>query len=117
MLLFIGTSLLPSMVVAMSRAQNPYDPKAIDTTNHGDHLIKRCGKDVPGGKADQLTSLLEDIAVDLPSIIVEAADGVKSSYGFTNLFTSDDAASYCRQVLHQDLYQRAFTDEWQNKTG
>ncbi|KAL8848565.1 MAG: hypothetical protein Q9221_006398 [Calogaya cf. arnoldii] len=85
--------------VFVSRAQNPYDPKANDVIVHGQYLIKRCGKGIPGGKADQLSSLLEDIAEDLPSIIIEAADGINSTHGFQNLFTSNDAASYVAEYF------------------
>ncbi|KAL8644995.1 MAG: hypothetical protein Q9226_007495, partial [Calogaya cf. arnoldii] len=83
----------------LSHAQNPYDPKANDVIEHGQYLIKRCGKGIPGGKADQLSSLLEDIAEYLPSIIIEAADGINSAHGFQNLFTSDDAALFVAEYF------------------
>ena len=67
------------------------DLKADDITNNGDYLIARCGKHIPGGKADQLVSLLREIGEDLPTIIVEANTGTSSEYGFKSLFTSDDA--------------------------
>ncbi|KAI4087467.1 MAG: hypothetical protein LQ348_003083 [Seirophora lacunosa] len=78
-------------MVSLSRAQNPYDPKAKDVTSNGNYLIKRCGKGIRGGKAEQLVSLLREIAADLPSIIAEANTGVQSAHGFKSLFTSDDA--------------------------
>ncbi|KAL8920962.1 MAG: hypothetical protein Q9208_005988 [Pyrenodesmia sp. 3 TL-2023] len=71
--------------------QHRYDHKAYDVTSNGNYLIKRCGKGIPGGKAEQLVSLLQEIAADLPSIITEAEDGTKSIHGFKAFFTSDSS--------------------------
>ena len=62
-----------------------------DITNNGNYLIARCRKDKTSGKAHQLMSLLQEIGGDLPAIVTEANTGFDSPYGFTSLFTSNDA--------------------------
>ena len=44
-----------------------------------------------GGKAEQLTSLLQEIGHDLPTIIFESNTGSDSPYGFKSLFKSNKA--------------------------
>ncbi|KAL8689920.1 MAG: hypothetical protein Q9218_004514 [Villophora microphyllina] len=83
-----GLTLLIYASVTFSLQQ---DPKAEDITNNGNYLIARCGKDVAGGKANYLVSLLREIGADLPTIIVEANTGTSSEHGFKSLFTSNDA--------------------------
>lgn len=67
------------------------DIKAEDISNNGNYLVARCGKSTPGGKADQVVSLLREIGGDLPTIIAIANTGTSSEYGFKSLFTSNDA--------------------------
>ena len=62
-----------------------------DLTSHENFLIARCGKDISGGKADQLINFLRELGGDLPRIIIEAQSGSRSPYGFKALFTSDQS--------------------------
>lgn len=95
MLVHARRLLLICAVVTGSRAlpQNRYDPKANDVANNGNYLIKRCGKGIPGGKAEQLVSLFQEIGADLSSIVTAAEDGTKSIHGFRAFFTSDNSIS------------------------
>ncbi|KAL9015202.1 MAG: hypothetical protein Q9173_000172 [Seirophora scorigena] len=115
MLFNAGRFLLAWVMVSLSRASNPYDPKAKDVTHYGNYLIKRCGKGVRGGKAEQLVSLLHDIEADLPSIIAEANTGVQSVHGFKSLFTSDDAIPIVKGYLVNISNSAAVTIDGQPK--
>ncbi|KAL8717821.1 MAG: hypothetical protein Q9225_004976 [Loekoesia sp. 1 TL-2023] len=79
------------LVLSIVRIALSQDLRSEDITNNGNYLIARCGKNIPGGKADQLVSLLREIGEDLPTIIVYANTGTSSDYGFKSLFTSNDA--------------------------
>ena len=84
-----GTCLL--LAFSFLYLTSAQDAKGDDITNNGNYLIARCGKGIPGGKAEQLISLFREIGADLTTILVEANTGVDSSYGFKALFTSDQA--------------------------
>lgn len=79
------------LIILSTCAQSQKNPKDYDITNNGNYLIARCGKDVPGGKAEHLISLLREIGRDIPVIVTEAKNGTASAYGFESLFTSNDA--------------------------
>ena len=88
MWLHFRAALTTCLIAQLSLAQDPWGD---DVTHNGNYLIARCSKDIPGGKADQLISLLQEIGNDLPIIINEAKAGSDSPHGFKSLFKSNEA--------------------------
>ena len=82
---FIFTWLLTLIILVASS-----DPLAGDLTNNGNYKIWRCGKNISGGRADQLISLLQEIGNDLPTIVVDANQGTDSQYGYQAFFKTND---------------------------
>lgn len=86
----LSTSLL-AILLPLSCAQQTQDSRKIPV---GNYLITGCSAILPSthdSKTALLTSLLREIDADLPTLLVEANTGTDSNYGFTSLFTSDDA--------------------------
>ena len=88
MWLHVRAVLVTYAIAQLSQAQDRWDG---DVAHNGNYLIARCSKDILGGKADQLISLLQEIGRDLPKIITEAKRGSDSPHGFKSLFKSDES--------------------------
>ena len=88
MWLHVRAVLFACAIARLSLAQDSWGS---DVTHNGNYLIARCSKDVSGGKADQLISLLQETGRDLPKIIFEANTGTDSPHGFKSLFTSNES--------------------------
>ncbi|MDI1492879.1 MAG: hypothetical protein OHK93_004662 [Ramalina farinacea] len=86
----LSTSLL-AIFLPQTCAQQAQDSRKVPV---GNYLITGCSAILPAthdSKTALLTSILREIDADLPTLLVEANTGTDSNYGFTSLFTSDDA--------------------------